>query len=69
MADIVHEALANAATLGGSPNGKWVIKFVDGTSVTGTITKLPTGSYCIHDNNNGVRYAFHPSMVVNIYAA
>jgi len=69
MADIVHEALVNAATLGGNLNGKWAIKFVDGTSVTGTITRLPTGSYYIHDNNNGVRYAFHPSMVVHIYAA
>lgn len=64
MIDIVHEALVNAANIGGLPNGLWVVKFVDGTSVYGSITKLPTGSYFIKDKNNGDRYVFHPSMVV-----
>lgn len=68
MVNIVHEALTNAAAIGGSEKGKWVVKLVDGTSIYGHITKLPTGGYSLKDVNNGNRYVFHPSMVVFIHA-
>jgi hypothetical protein len=70
MLDIVDEALSNAERLGGRRDGKFHVKFADGTGMTGILDPVSSGAYIlIQSDSPHRRVIFVPSSVLYVYPA
>lgn len=65
MTDIIDAAKGNENRIGGSPEGTWIVTFVDGDTKAGTLRRLGSGNYVME--SSGITYYFNADKVLRLY--